>query len=63
MSHDEIPENEQPVDLSVDAEAFSAPGDGASAEADDANNPQMGPTTYGTTCWGTPCPSANTYSC
>lgn len=55
------PDDPQDIDLSVDAEAFSSPGEGASAEAGDG--PQAGPTTYGTTCWGTPCPSANTYSC
>jgi len=46
------PEDVQDVDLSVDAEAFSSPGAGASGEAEDGPQAFF---TYGTTCWGTPC--------
>ncbi|MBV9845455.1 MAG: hypothetical protein JOZ47_10325 [Kutzneria sp.] len=50
------------VDLTVDAKTFSAPGSGKLSI--DKGAPQAkGPVTLGTTCWGTPCPSANTISC
>lgn len=62
MSEYESEKQNEIVDLSVDAEAFSSPGAG-SADGEAGDGAQMGPITYGTTCWGTPCPSANTYSC
>jgi hypothetical protein len=53
------PENKDRDDLSVEAEAFSAPAGGDAGEGAE----DKGPVTVGTTCWGTPCPSANTVSC
>ncbi|MGI8312576.1 hypothetical protein [Saccharopolyspora hattusasensis] len=55
-----LSENVQEIDLNIDMETLSAPGAGNLG-----NNVrvQAGPITVGTTCWGTPCPSANTVSC
>jgi hypothetical protein len=52
------------LDLAITSYSFSTPGAGAlSADEPDEDGDKKGPITYGTTCWGTPCPSANTYSC
>ncbi|PDP87094.1 hypothetical protein CQJ94_13105 [Glycomyces fuscus] len=57
-----IPASSRPeINLDVDAETFETPGSGQSVENNGAEAP--GPITFGTTCWGTPCPSANTVSC
>ena len=56
------PENKDRDDLSVDEQAFTAPGAGAGGDAGEGAE-DKGPITFGTTCWGTPCPSANTVSC
>ncbi|GAA4880454.1 MULTISPECIES: hypothetical protein [Saccharopolyspora] len=50
----------QDFDLDVDTTSFAAPGGGALSED---GIEARGPITFGTTCWGTPCPSANTVSC
>ncbi len=57
------PENQNPEDLSVESDIFSTPGAGSlGGDAGDGAE-DKGPVTFGTTCWGTPCPSANTVSC
>ena len=57
------PENKDQDDLNVEAEAFQSPGAGEiGGDAGDGAE-DRGPITAGTTCWGTPCPSANTVSC
>lgn len=53
------------LDLTLTMATFSAPGAGmlaADPEPGDDDD-KKGPVTFGTTCWGTPCPSANTISC
>ncbi|MFE1100715.1 hypothetical protein ACFW4K_09365 [Nocardiopsis alba] len=49
------------INLNVDAETFEVPGAGQTPSNSGAE--ARGPITFGTTCWGTPCPSANTVSC
>lgn len=51
----------QDLDLDVDTETFASPGGGELRV--DVSAQAQGPVTFGTTCWGTPCPSANTISC
>lgn len=52
------------LDLNILMATFAVPGAGAlGADDGDDGDDKKGPITYGTTCWGTPCPSANTYSC
>ncbi|MGH8920607.1 MAG: hypothetical protein ACRD0H_20125 [Actinomycetes bacterium] len=59
------PQNHSNDDLNVDAEALKAPGAGSLGgdAGEQAQDGVQGPITFGTTCWGTPCPSANTISC
>ncbi|MBB4930884.1 hypothetical protein F4561_001704 [Lipingzhangella halophila] len=55
-------ELEPDISLDVDVETFATPGGGEISQS--ANFAQArGPVTFGTTCWGTTCPSANTISC
>lgn len=52
------------LDLELDLTVFSTPGGGVMAgDPGEEEEDPKGPITYGTTCWGTPCPSANTVSC
>jgi len=53
------------LDLGLTMAVFDAPGAGqlGADDGDEDGDDQKGPITYGTTCWGTPCPSANTTSC
>jgi len=56
--------SESELDLTISAELFSTPGAGVlGADEPDEDGDKKGPLTVGTTCWGTPCPSANTVSC
>jgi hypothetical protein len=61
MSND--PLNHENDDLNVDSESLSAPGGGELGGDNEVRDGADGPITFGTTCWGTPCPSANTISC
>lgn len=52
------------LDLELDMAVFATPGAGMNADTEEEQDgDEKGPITYGTTCWGTPCPSANTVSC
>lgn len=54
------------LDLNISMVTFAVPGAGALGAddgGDDDGDDKKGPLTAGTTCWGTPCPSANTISC
>lgn len=56
------------LDLGISMAIFATPGAGMLGADDDGDDDgddgdKKGPLTVGTTCWGTPCPSANTVSC
>lgn len=52
------------LDLGITLAVFGTPGEGTlAADGGDDEGDGKGPATIGTTCWGTPCPSANTISC
>lgn len=51
------------TDLDIDTTVFTTPGAGSLAANEPDEGDKKGPITLGTTCWGTPCPSANTISC
>lgn len=58
------PTYEADLDLDISLTTFTTPGAGMMAdEPDEGDDDKKGPITLGTTCWGTPCPSANTISC
>jgi hypothetical protein len=52
------------LDLGITMAVFSTPGAGMlradGGEEGDEDGDQKGPITYGTTCWGTPCPTNST---
>jgi len=58
------PAQDLELDLAISMATFAVPGAGKlSADDGDEDDDKKGPVTVGTTCWGTPCPSANTVSC